>query len=500
MRSIKDCRNFVFHDEVKMTQGIRNKSQRFLGLFYDPSSPFVIFCLQWKIDMEKNSFKWIGRTMRQQFLVCIIISVILMTLAFVSFYENSNPASSTRWLNYMDGSTNQDKIIRNKMNLSSPWDHIPYFELVIRLSSRARHIAEYKRFFVQTYRLYWPAELSGRLVLIFDDEKPYDHQVGEHLATIWPYPRICYRKPSNDSSIYINKGRRRMYWDMFFPETCSESEYIGYVDTDTLWTSTVTPGSLFDGKRPIILPRIGKHSWPCWATATERLLGYKEVPQCMSYFPVIFKTVHIMECRKHIEKKHRKSFDEVFRETMPNGHCICQYSVFCNYVWYNYRNEYRFHMQMTPDKNWNGKDSWNPSMATLEYLKVNVTVEQKIPKPRIAIHGRHLIYYFKGRREVNSPLDQFTAHGFDIVEDIRREGLCFNGGFDICPASCKMYDKSKIFYYFYSFELFDWHWDERCRDEQKKYLEEVKKILRYYQASGKLVFGLASINDMCSLF
>ena len=282
-----------------------------------------------------------------------------------------------------------------KSGVQSPWKNVPDFDLFLRMSSRERHVTEYKMWFVQSYKYFWPPERIDSLILVLDDEVAKDHEVGKTLQSTWPFPPICYRKPLKNRGIYHGNERMRMYWDGFFPETCTSATYVGYVDSDTVWSSLVTPNSPFEDGKPIVLPRIGQHTWTCWAVVTEFVLGYKEVPQCMSYFPVMIKVSHIIEVREFIEKKHKRPFNEVCRESfiVGKGDCMCQYSIFCNYVWYHYRDEYRFHMQMIPDENWDGKYMFVPVMASLSYLKNNVPLRDKIPKPRIAIHGRHLFNF-----------------------------------------------------------------------------------------------------------
>ena len=156
---------------------------------------------------------------------------------------------------------------------------------------------------------------------MLDDNNKLDHAYGRVLSAIWPYPRLCYRKPAKDPRIYQHGERKRMYWDGFYPEACTTAEYVGFIDTDTLWSSLVTPESLFENGKAVVLPRIGKHSWKCWADVTDFMLGYKEVPQCMSYFPVMIKVAHIIELRKFVEKSMESRLMKCIKMHL-NLHCM----------------------------------------------------------------------------------------------------------------------------------------------------------------------------------
>ena len=372
----------------------------------------------------------------------------------------------------------------------SPWYGVPDFVLYLRLTAGKRWEDEFKDVLIRTMRIFFPKD-QAKLVVVLDDEKQEDHDFGERMKREWPFPDICYMKPG-DKRVYHEWGKARMFWDMMYPDNCTNATYVGYVDTDTFFSTFVTPQLLFEDNKPIIVAKIGHAPYSCWEDTTENFLGKKEVMQCMSTFPVMMKTEHMSEMREFLSKQKGKSFDEIFRDSAQNNDptCICQFSLMCNYAWYYHRDEYSWHLQMVPDGNWKGENLLR-SQVPVEYYEREVKPEMRIPIPRSSIHLRHTIT--KGR-----VLDKQEPEK-DVIEDFLKEGLCYSGGFEYCPAKCRRWDKSKIHYNLYSFERYQWFWDKRCKEEQDKHYRNVKKAINYYIKHKMEIFGLSSIKDMCTL-
>ncbi len=45
-----------------------------------------------------------------------------------------------------------------------------------------------------------------------------------------------------------------------------------------------------------------------------------------------------------------------------------------------------------------------------------------------------------------------------------------------------------------------WFWDKRCFVQQQKHYKKVERFLEYYAKKNKEIFGLNSIDEMCSLY
>ena len=384
----------------------------------------------------------------------------------------------------------------------NPWREIPSLELVIRTNSQEKFIRLYLTWFLKSLKLFWP-EHRQNVTLVLDDENNEDHVTGTRLSQKWPYRKIFYRKPG-DTSIYTNDQRRRMFLSYFYPEEYTSAEYVGFVDTDTMFTTVVTPNMLFVNGKPTVQARIGQpfyqQALECWSDVTEYFIGKKEALQCMTYFPVIFKVQHVVEFRKFAEKRFGKPFLQIFKKSfdfpnqfVPKGDCVCQYSIICNYLWYYRRGEYDFHLQMIPDLNWTG-DRRRESQQSLEYFR-SIDANLLIPKPRVAIHAKH---YMEHETYITTYDDITKEPYFSHLKYRLREGLCHSIWFDRCPEQCVGIDKNFVQLSIYSFEMFDWTWDKRCFDEQKKHYEDVRKLIIYNEQHGIKMFGVENYSDACN--
>eukprot|EP00112_Aurelia_sp_Birch-Aquarium-sp1_P013758 Seg2934.4 transcript_id=Seg2934.4/GoldUCD/mRNA.D3Y31 product="hypothetical protein" protein_id=Seg2934.4/GoldUCD/D3Y31 len=284
-----------------------------------------------------------------------------------------------------------------------------------------------------------------------------------------------------------------MYWDMLHPDKCTSVPYVGFVDTDTFFTTVVTPSLLFENGKPVIVGVIGEPNYfTCWAFTTEKFLGRKEVVQCMTYFPVIIKTEHLKEMREVLSKEQNKTFEEIYHDSRPDGNdrCICQFSFMCNYVWYHHREEYSWHLQMNPNGDWYGKRHVE-SQAPVKYIRTVVKPGMKIPIPRTSIHLRYT--------KTNGVGLIGRAPPAKDVEEFIRAGLCYSAGFEFCPKECKDYDRNKVHFHLYSFEFYQWFWDGRCIIEQRKHYDNVKQLVHYHARNKLPVFNLERIEKLCSL-
>lgn len=374
----------------------------------------------------------------------------------------------------------------------NPWLEIPEFDLYVRFTTGDRWEKEYNDVLIRTMRLFFPMERT-KLVVVLDDEKEEDHELGQQIKKDWPYPRICYSK-EGDRSVYHNFGKSRMYHDMFYPEKCTDSAFVGFLDTDTFFTTYVTPDILFENGKPVIIAKIGLSAYPCWDAATELFLGKKEVLQCMSAFPVMVKTKHIIEMREKLAEYHGSNFDELFRDLPIEAggpFCICQFSIMCNYFWYYHRNEYSWHIQLIPNKVELNFSKLPNSMASAEYYRREIQSDLMKPFPRSSIHLRYLL--------LNGIKFEQQEPPNEVFEGFIRESLCYAAGFKYCPRKCQMYQETRVHKNIFSFEFSNWLWDKQCIYQQQEHYTRVKELVSYYVARGTTVFGLPSIDKLCSL-
>ena len=333
-------------------------------------------------------------------------------------------------------------------------DTMPLFVFYVRFAYNHRWATEYKNVLVRSMKLFVPPRMAN-LVVVLDEESPESKIFADEIEKEWPYPEVCFRPPG-DTRVYYGWSKARMFWDMMHPDLCTNATYVGYVDTDTLFDTIVTPQLLFEDNKPIIVAKIGLAPYACWVKTTERFLKKKEVMQCMSTFPVTVKTEHMKIMREQLSKQFGKDFGAVFRDSALNGqpHSICQFSFMCNYLWYYHRDEYAWHLQTVPTGDWNDADL-RDGQVDPKYYHTEVKPEMKIPIPRTSVHLRYTI--IKG--------EKYNARepSKEDVNEIVKEGLCYSGGFQYCPEQCKKWNQSLIQYHLYSFEFYQWFWDLRCK-------------------------------------
>ncbi|KAL3856471.1 hypothetical protein ACJMK2_011225 [Sinanodonta woodiana] len=330
-------------------------------------------------------------------------------------------------------------------------------ELYLRMSSA--FLEMYDNVLLPSLRYFWPGNVS--IVVVLDQERPEDHKLGETLSKRYPYPRVAYQNPT-DPVIYHWRGHERMQRDFFYPEDKITKRYVGFIDTDTVFVTRVIPELLFEEGKPVIIGNYGKYDTPLFAKeeslGTGKMLKSKEIARGMAYFPVIMKVSHIVELRNYVEKLHNKTFDEIFKIS-SNGP-YSQFSVMCQYVWNFHRDEYKFYFHLRSYNNgtWNGEGN-PPGREPYAFYQTNVTEVQKIPKPRSSIHLRY-------HDNWKNP---------DTLRNVIKTGVCFSGGFDICPDQCKHLNRSALQKELYYFEYNDWSWDKRCLDQQRKHYALVDK-------------------------
>ena len=377
-----------------------------------------------------------------------------------------------------------------------PWANIPNFAIYVRFASfNPRWPKEFEDVFLRSMRLFFPMD-RAKLLVVLDDERKEDHQLGEKLKTIWPKPDVCFLEPG-DPSMYKNNGKGRMFLDMLYPDNCTDIEYVGYVDTDTFFDTLVTPQLLFDtedNNKPIIVAKIGETFIDCWLEASFLFLRKKEVLQCMSTFPVMIKTEHMRQMRKEVSKLHGgKPFDEIFRDSAKSASCICQFSFMCNYLWYYHRDEYSWRMQMVPNGDWriNKKDKIREQQVDREYYYDSNKVKPAwmVPIPRSSMHLRHG-FDQNGKAFTGYPPSS-------VIEEIIKEGLCYSAGFKYCPEKCTRFNETSLQKGLFLFEWSAWFWDKRCMTEQKKHYANVQKHVEHNVNNNRDVFGVKSVTEMC---
>jgi hypothetical protein len=283
-----------------------------------------------------------------------------------------------------------------------PWPQLELFVLA-RVNNWDYHRRyEAEMYFFRSLFLFWPLVLSNTsLNVLVDAELAGTQEYNEMKGTLeemrWRFPGgvklshlplvpYAYKIPAH-----------RQQHAVFWVENFTESEYVGFADTDCVFYTYIDREDLFEDGKPVVNGRSGLHKgadgWASMPWGTYRALGILEPMRCMSYFPVVVKTAHIREIRDHISKYHNKPFDQAFYENISDIYQFSQFGIICTYLFTFHRDEYKWYIHTTtPD--WDGKNP--PPHAGQDGNLSMFTKEMYFPKPRVATHGR-----YRGRDEMN---------------------------------------------------------------------------------------------------
>ena len=366
------------------------------------------------------------------------------------------------------------------------------FEIYVRLTNTPVFKRQLENWLFKSMEIFFPRYLASTIIAL-DSEKEQDWEFANSLLQKYKKfdLRVCYMNPVPKDVVH-NWGKERMYFDMMNVETCKSNGYVGFVDVDTMFVTAVTEDLLFENGKPIVTGRIGIPRIPCWIKTAEYVLGKKQVMQCMSYFPVVFKVQHIAKMRQYVESLHKKSFMQVFKlapaATKVADSCYCHYSIMCNYMWYFHREEYAWHLQVVPLGKWDGKGAI-PSMVDAAYFDNEVLPSEKIPIPRSSIHVRHFMQKGKYHNAVEAPLA--------YTNKVLKEGFCYSFGMDVCPENCKEFDAMKLQESLFSFENYRWQWDPRCLTTQVTHYAIVKNFLRLYPH--EFIVKVTNRKEICTI-
>ena len=414
-----------------------------------------------------------------------VVVVIGMTILLVNFKFTPTRIKGLSQF-YKINSSDHLKIKKPDLELGKR------FELYVRLTSTVSFRQQLDDWLFKSMTLFFARYLASTVVVL-DSEKPADWDYGKELSKRYSRMnlRMCYMKPI-PQDVIDNWGKARMYLDMMHADYCTKREFVGFLDVDTLFVTAVTEDLLFENDKPVVTGRIGIPRIPCWIATAEYILGYKQVLQCMSYFPVVFKVSHIVDMRKYVEKIHNKTFMEVFKiapqEAKVQKRCYCHYSIMCNYVWYNHREAYAWHLQVVPGGKWNGIGAI-PSMVNASYFENEVLASEKIPIPRSSVHARHLM--------VNGKYLDAIIPARSLTNRLIKEGICYSFGFDLCPEKCTEFSSTEIQNSLFAFENYRWQWDTRCLKTQERHYAKVHELVKFYPEQFNL--DLKNSSKLCSV-
>mmetsp|Transcript_124801 Transcript_124801/g.398954 ORF Transcript_124801/g.398954 Transcript_124801/m.398954 type:complete len:850 (-) Transcript_124801:26-2575(-) len=218
---------------------------------------------------------------------------------------------------------------------SKPRPSLDTVELVLSLGG-AGGCETFTSILLPSMRLFWP---GARMVLLVDDT-PEGRSIEEACGAFFGRVRRVLTREGgwNEAQQY------KLSSDEF-----STSEFVGFLDADTLFVTPVTSASVFDDAgRPRIRGRVGPAANSFWweaSDSTQKLLGFPEVARCMSYFPVVVRTEHLRGLREHIRSLHKEGLGRMVEVLAAQGKPWSEFNVLCSYLYEFHRREYSWLFQ-----------------------------------------------------------------------------------------------------------------------------------------------------------
>ena len=128
------------------------------------------------------------------------------------------------------------------------------------------------------------------LIVVLDHEDPRNQASGmfHRFSARPPFAAVRLSINEDDPSVWV-RGHERQQYSQFHADLYTDKDTVGFVDSDTLFVTPVTPGDLFDHKRPIVIAQVGRPAddfWTAIPQLTRRILKVDHVCRGMSYFPV----------------------------------------------------------------------------------------------------------------------------------------------------------------------------------------------------------------------
>jgi len=375
-----------------------------------------------------------------------------------------------------------------------PWPDLELLLPVALLAKDHDRRHEWRDVFLKSFMFYWPLKVSKTKLRMIYDHDVYTDLLDGFKSDLGALEKQWGFAPSSringglslstntfDPPVFHDMGHTRQQLVMFWGDIYSQSEYVGFVDTDTFFFTLVDREDLFESGKPVINGRIGKHQGDFWESvpmSSQWLMkGLEEPMRCMSYFPVIIKRQHLRELREFVERAHGKPFNDVFHEYSANSK-FSQFGAMCSYLWWFKRDDYVWYVHDT-DPDWNLRDTYKTEENM--YFTPNASITDKtifspemlLPKPRIAVHAN----YHDGEHPHLLALRGYChSPPFPKISKVHKD-LCK----DIAPGSSLVKDM-------FSFEWMSWH---KIYSEESMIKEQMKRHQRINKCTHSWDFRIA---------
>lgn len=195
---------------------------------------------------------------------CIVGTATLLLLylivnTYLEFQRNNEESDSINpnSRHFRANLSFQNVLVQSKRPNPLPiWSDAPDLTIICRAYSGS--VMEFYNIFLVGYHLFWPHGQwpNSDVVVVLDEESELDHRLGTVLVNLPPYPKVYFEKiPQGE--VFCSEDRRlgysRQQYSNFYSDLYTDKEYIGIVDSDSMFVTHIIPENLFVDKKPRIL-------------------------------------------------------------------------------------------------------------------------------------------------------------------------------------------------------------------------------------------------------
>ena len=348
---------------------------------------------------------------------------------------------------------------------------------------------------IRSLQFFWPRPRDNLRITVALDDTVYStseerNDITQHVKSFFDRDLVDRDRVSvvyNPLSDKVKYGRGYLIQQliMFWADNFTNSEYIGFVDDDTLFSRSIQPNDLFDTMgRPRVIP-LPADSNQRWTDGTRYSFQREPKVYGMTYFPVVIKRSLLRDMREFILRIHPQysHFDEFYtalirrhgEDLYDRENEFSQFYMMMDYAFHNHQDEYHWHIETSEP----------------ELDGFNVTHVE--PFPRVSLHAGWM------------DLENLEKHKNkkarrEIVSNTLREGYCYSlprwNQTALDEKRCASYNIDESLYWrgewTFEYVATPWRWNQAFRDKMAlAHAEKMKRneLRRWDDRELKEIFG-----------
>ena len=287
-----------------------------------------------------------------------------------------------------------------------------------------------------------------------------------------------------DKQVYhgIRKLRWRLLFFMADALTARAAEYVGFVESDTLFFTQCDLEDLFEdeGKKAVIHASKSKSvdAGVQWLMKTQQ----QQSLHC-AFFPFLVRREHIREMREYwINQGNFSDFESLLRAFTANVYfnhaepdSLRPFDAVCAWLWRFHREDYAWYIDPAPSSASRYSNSNNSSSSSEEQPPA---LKPK-PKPRIALHAM--------RHRLGAPLSHVVLEGYCRSGPFPKENACLE-------RACAQYPLHGVFRDQFSFEQREfWAAPEQQRSLIASQAQRTERLKRFPLTH---TYALSSLSEL----